>query len=170
MNGTYLVLPLILLILAFRIWRTGGRERPISMGRLWILPLIFMALVGASIYAQPVPVDVAVIDAYVIAVIAGFGAGWFRGRATQIAVDPETGGLKARTTPIGLLIIAVLVVVRMSARNYLNAHAAEWNVSPIVIIDGFMLFALGLILGWRIEMLLRCRRLLQQAGTAATKP
>jgi membrane protein CcdC involved in cytochrome C biogenesis len=55
----------------------------------------------------------------------------------------------------------------MSARDYLNAHAAEWNISPIVIIDGFMLFALGLILGWRIEMLLRCRRLLQQAGTDA---
>jgi membrane protein CcdC involved in cytochrome C biogenesis len=164
-NGAVLILPAILLLLALKIWRTGGRERPLRMSRLWVLPLLFTVLVGSGLVSQPVPLTVITIDAWVAAFIVGFGCGWFRGRTTHITVDAEGGGLKARTTPIGLVLIAGLVLIRLMARDYLSSHAEEWNISPIAIVDGFMVFALGLIYGWRIEMLLRCRRLLQQTNT-----
>jgi len=52
-----------------------------------------------------------------------------------------------------------LFLVRVLARSWLNLHAAEWGISPIAIVDGFMLLALGIVLGWRTEMILRCLRL-----------
>jgi membrane protein CcdC involved in cytochrome C biogenesis len=63
-------------------------------------------------------------------------------------------------TPVGLILIAVLLLIRRTAFDWLNAHSTEWHIAPTAIVDGFMLFAAGLILGWRIEMFLRCRRLL----------
>jgi membrane protein CcdC involved in cytochrome C biogenesis len=166
MNNLNLIFPAVLLLFAFRIWRTGGRERPIRVGRFWILPLIVTLVIGAGLLAQPVAMNVWTIDAFVVVFLLGFGCGWFRGRTTHISVDAESGGLKARATPIGLVLVAALIFIRLSARDWLYAHAEAWDIDPVAIVDGFMLFALGLIYGWRTEMLLRCLRLLKagQAG------
>jgi len=168
MNFPSLILPAILLLLAFRVWKRGGRERTIRIGRLWILPLVFTVIIAASIYAQPMPIDLnmTLIDAFVLAFAVGFGCGWFRGQTTHIAVDPESGDLKAKMTPVGLVLIAALILIRTSAFDWLNSRAAAWQIAPTAIVDGFMLFALGLILGWRIEMYLRCRRLRDAAAVA----
>ena len=166
MNSSYAILPIILLLIAFRIWRTGGRERPISVQRLWILPVIFTVPIVMGLMAQPIPLTMLTIDALAVVFVLGFGAGWLRGRTTHISVDAETGGLKAKTTPIALVFIAALFLIRMTARDWLNAHADEWGIDPIAIVDGFMLFGLGVILGWRIEMILRCLRLQKSAAAA----
>ena len=171
MNTSNLVMPAILLLIALRVWRNGGgRERPIRMARLWILPLIFVAVAGFTIYAQPMALVLTwwTVNVFLVAFALGLGIGWFRGQTTHIAVDPESGDLKARMTPIGLVLIAGLLLIRQSLFDWLNAHAVDWHIAPTAIVDGFMLFALGLILGWRLEMFLRCRRLLSGAAVESS--
>jgi uncharacterized membrane protein len=158
-NASYLIFPAILLLIAFRIWRTGGRERKIRISRLWILPAIFTLLIGSTLFAQPVDLTVSTTGAFIVVFAVGVGLGWLRGRTTHITVDAESGELRARTTPIALAFIAALFLVRVMARSWLNQHAAEWDISPIAIVDGFMLLGLGIVLGWRTEMILRCLRL-----------
>jgi len=158
-NGANFILPAILLLIAFRIWRTGGRERRIRPERLWILPAIVSLLIGIGIVSQPLTLSFLTVDALIVALLAGFGCGWLRGRATHISVDPESRELKARSTPVALVLIAALILVRLTARDWLNANAEAWQIEPAAIVDGFLLFAMGLVIGWRVEMMLRCRRL-----------
>ena len=159
----YVIPVVVLLLLAFRAWRTRGRQRDIRIERLWILPALFLLIVGGGIAAQPVPLATPLIAALLVAFIAGLGFGWLRGRMTRITIAPETHVLKASTNPLGYMLIAALFLVRILARNYLTENAAQWHVPPAAIIDGFMVLALGMIVGWQGEIFLRCLRLLAQA-------
>ena len=166
-----LVLPAILLLLAYRVWKRGGRERIVRVERMWILPLVFGSIIGLSIYSQPAALSLTfwVVNVLMLAFALGLVVGWLRGQTTQIAMDGESGQLKARMTPVGLVLIAALLLVRMSIFDWLSAHAAEWEIAPTDIVDAFLVFALGLVLGWRIEMFLRCRRLLAGAARSGSE-
>ena len=164
MNFGNFILPAILLLLALRIWRTGGRERRIRASRLWILPAIVSVLIGVGLISQPVTLSFLTVDSLVVAFVAGFGFGWLRGRTTHISVDPESGELRARSTPVALVMIAALILVRLTARDWLNANAEAWQIEPAAIVDGFLLFGMGLVIGWRVEMMLRCRRLMSDGA------
>lgn len=165
-DSAYLIIPVVLLVFAFRIWRTGGVERRVRIETMWIMPLIFILLVGSGIAASPPPMDPLIITILVIAAVAGLAVGWFRGRMVQITIEPETHTLKSRNSVMGMLVLAGLFLVRFGARELLTTHAADWHISLAAITDGFLILALGMIVGRRIEILIRCLGLLQQARQA----
>lgn len=160
------LMPILLLMLALRAWLGGARQRNIRIERLWILPAIFALLVGAGLTRQPPPLTFVTMGSLLVALALGFGLGWVRGRLTTITVEPETHTLKGQNSALGLVLIAGLFVVRAGARQWFSAHAAQWHVSPLVIFDAFLLLALGVIVGRRVEILLRCLRLLAAARAA----
>lgn len=76
----------------------------------------------------------------------------------HIAVDPETHALNQKASPAAMLFLIVLIAVRMAARGVIGE---ESGVSPAMLTDPLIAFALGMFTLQRVEMYLRARRLLE---------
>lgn len=165
-NYIYLVITAVLLLMAFRIWRTGGRERRVRIQALWIGPLFITVMIGFLIYADPPPITPIAITTMIAAFALGLIVGWFRGKMTSITIDVETRELKSKASLWGILLLAGIFGLRVVARNFLSSHAEDWHIPPTVITDGFLLFAAAMILGRRLEIFVRCIGLLRETRAA----
>ena len=149
----------IILIVALRL-RRMGTDQPLKLERLWVLPAIYLVIVAIS-FAEAPP-DATGWTLVGIGVVLGGLAGWYRGRAISIRVDPETGTLNQRASPLALIFLVVLIALRYGLR-ILAHQASPVHLSATTIVDGFLALAFGLIALQRLEMFLRGRRLLMEA-------
>lgn len=143
----------------------GARERALRIERMWIMPALVLIGVVASFAAQPPPRILALLAALAA---LGLGAlvGWWRGRTTRISIDPQSHALTSRASPIGMALVAGVVVLRLSLRDYAVGHASTLHVTTTEITDIFLMFAAGLVCAQRLEMWLRAGNLLEQARKA----
>lgn len=161
-----LVIPTVLLLYALRVSMRGSRQRTVRIETMWIAPLIYCVLIGVGIYAAPPPLTLLPLSVLAVGLMSGLGLGWLRGRGTAITIDTETHTLKREATAWGLVMLAALYLVREASGSYLSVHAADWNLPPVAVADAALLLALGSIVGRRIEIFIRCRRLLADARAA----
>jgi hypothetical protein len=164
--GGIVPLVIIVAVLAMR----NSRPRPLRIERLWIRPAIFIAMMGAALTAAAPPLDVFNIGLLVVALLVGGGMGWLRGRSMTIHVHPETHELSARASPLGLILIVGLLVVRFALRGAALESASFLHLSIIAIADAFVLLAVGMMVVQGLEMWLRARRLLAEAIVAKAGP
>lgn len=152
------LIPAAIFVLVFGLrMRRMSKERPLRLETLWIVPAIYLALVAATFVATPPrPLGWAIAAA---GLAAGAALGWQRGRAMRITVDPATHRLNHRASPLAMLILVALVVVRMVMRE----EGARLHLDAVLVTDTLLAFALGLFAATRAEMYLRGRRLLDQA-------
>ena len=170
MNPTYgsaagpwpYLIPLIIIALAIL---RNARTRRLRVERLWVAPVLILLAAALAISHTPSPGFVT-FTAWSLAFIVGSALGWWRGRFTQISVDPGTHALTSRTSPLGLLLILAVFALRALLRGALADHAATLHVSLAEISDGFLLFAVGVVCTYRLEIALRARRLLKDARAA----
>ncbi len=91
----------------------------------------------------------------------GAVAGWYRGKMIAISRDPETGSLTQKASPLALLLIAAVVIVKMGAKQYFGPGAAtQPGGAAMLLTDAFLGFGIGLLTATRAEMYLRVRRIL----------
>jgi len=145
--------------------------RKLNVEWMWVLPLIVLVMIGFGIYAQTTfqphaPFGAATYAGLFAALAAGCAVGWWRGKTIDIKRD-ETGALTAQASPLGLIFIFALVGVRYAMRGVLESNAQAWGLDLVALTDGFMLFAVGLVVVSRIEMWIRARNLQQGANPAA---
>lgn len=157
----YLV-PLLILVLVVR---RSLRERRLKADRLWVMPVLLLFVGGADIYNAPPRTPLA-IGAVAAALAVGAAVGWWRGRLTRIAVDPATHDLTSRASPIGVLLVGGLYVARYALRMYSLQHPATVPGEAAVVTDSLMVFAIATVSVQRLEMWLRCQRLLAEAVKA----
>jgi hypothetical protein len=153
--------------------RRGLRARKIKIESMWIFPAL-LVLAGASLFAAggvPSPMIMAELAA---GVAAGAIAGWYRGRLTLITIDPETHDLTSRTSPVGVVLIAVLFAVRYGIRLAFPGGAigqpGSLQDQASAITDALTLFAIAALVVQRLEMWMRCRKLLAEAQAAKAGP
>lgn len=157
------VIPLVLL--------RNRRPRTLRPEFLWVSPLIVMLAIGAGLWGisaggqGPLPADPLSLVIIAVGIALGAAFGWQRGRMTTIHKDAD-GVLKAQASPIGLLIIIAVLVARRALEPWLEAHAADWHVNPLAIIEAFMLFAAAMVVAQRVEMFIRARNI-RHGGTDA---
>ena len=151
-------LPLILL--------RNRRPRPLNPDRMWILPLFVVVMIGFGLWAsmtfaepRPAPFDLLSWSILGLGLLIGAAVGWQRGRMVVIHRAAD-GALTAQSSPLGMILIIALLLVRQAMRPWLQQHAADWHVNPLAIQDAFMLFAVGLVVVQRIEIWIRARRIL----------
>jgi hypothetical protein len=157
------VIPLVLL--------RNRKPRTLRPQFMWVMPLLVVAAIGAGIWGMSVsgrgdaPVDP--VSLLILAVGLGLGCafGWQRGKMTTIFKEPD-GTLKAQTSPLGLIIVIAILIARRALEPWLEAHAADWNINPLAILEAFMLFAAGMVVTQRIEMWIRARNI-QHGGSDA---
>jgi len=146
----------IVVAIALRL-RRMGQMRPLNLGGLWIVPALYL-LVAALMFVQLPPTGwVAIASA--VALLLGAGLGWQRGKMMHIHVDPETHALNQRASPAAMFFLIALILVRAGARGVLGQTG---GVSPAMLTDPLIAFALGMFSVQRIEMYLRARRLLEE--------
>jgi membrane protein CcdC involved in cytochrome C biogenesis len=150
----------ILAVLAFRL-RNLSRTRPLRVPTLLIAPVYLAAVSAFLIWRFPI----AGMDWVWMTVIFVLGAalGWYRGKMMHITVDPDTQSLLVKTSPMALIFLVGLIVVRMALREVFMENAAAWHVSFNLLTDGFVAFAFGLLAVNSLEMYLRAKRLLDEA-------
>ena len=149
---------IIIIVLAIRM----GKMRPLNLGSLWVVPAIYL-VVAALMFVQLPPTGwVAVASG--AGLLIGAAVGWQRGKMMHIEVDPETHALNQKASPAAMIFLIALIVVRMTARGIIGE---EGGVSPAMLTDPLIAFALGMFTIQRVEMYLRAKRLLEEARGGA---
>jgi predicted membrane-bound mannosyltransferase len=147
---------IVVVIMALRM-RGMSKMRPLKLGSLWIVPAGYL-VVAALMFVQLPPTGwVAVASAVGLAI--GAAVGWERGKMMHIHVDPETHALNQKASPAAMLFLIVLIAVRAGARSVLGETS---GVSPAMLTDPLIAFALGMFTLTRLEMYLRAKRLLEE--------
>lgn len=151
-------------ILAFRL-RRAMRSRPFNLKFIWILPSLFVALSVLTLTTLPPAGG----EWLWIALSLGVGAviGWFNGRTITLSVNIADGAVTAKATPLAMLFIVALVLVRIGLRAMMSAEATTYHLRPALIQNAFMALALGLFVTRAVEMGLRARRLKREAVITA---
>lgn len=142
----------------------NAKARPLSVVTMWIVPALLLAMmVGVTFVSHLGTIDYL----WVVLLFALGGAlGWQRGRLMPIHVDPETGRPMVKTSPAALIFIVALMAVRFVGRSFLESHATDWHINPMLVSDCFLAFAVGLLGVARVEMFIRARRLVGEHHSA----
>ena len=157
----YLVPVLIIGLVILR----NARARHLKVERLWVSPVLLLVLTATTFSQQHMPTPI-MIAADVAALALGATLGWWRGRFTKITVNPETHDLTSQASPVGMVLILAIMVIRQGVRGYATANAGALHVSVVEVTDAFLLLAVGLVCAQRLEMALRANRLLTEARAA----
>ena len=148
---------IIVVVMALRM-RRMGQMRPLKLETLWVVPVMYLVVAALMFWSLPPTGWVAIASA--VALVIGAAVGWQRGKMMQIHVDPETHALNQKASPAGMFFLIALIVVRSGARAVLGNNG---GVSPAMLTDPLIAFALGMFTLTRIEMYLRAKRLLEEA-------
>jgi hypothetical protein len=109
-NWLTALLPFVIIavVLALR-FRSMSRERPLNVGTLWVVPVIYVLLVGSMLLAlPPAPSGWGLVA---VGVVLGAVLGWHRGKLIRIERNAETGKLSQRASPVAMLLLGALVVL-----------------------------------------------------------
>lgn len=154
----YLIPLALVAVIIFR----NARARQLRIERMWVVPVLLLALSVLSISQQP-PSGPVGIGLDIAALAIGAFLGWHRGRFTRISVDPATQVITSQTSPVGMLMILVIFALRGGVRVYALQNANALHMSVADLTDAFLLLAVGLVCTQRLEMALRATRLLNEA-------
>ena len=148
---------IIVIVMGLRM-RRMGQMRPLNLNSLWIVPALYLVVAALMFFQLPPTGWVAIASAAALAV--GAAVGWQRGKMMHIHVDPETHALNQKASPAAMIFLIALIVVRTTARSVLGQ---ESDISPAMLTDPLIAFALGMFSVTRLEMYLRAKRLLEEA-------
>lgn len=148
---------IIAIVMALR-FRRMGRLRPLKLATLWIVPALYFVLAAVMIIELPPTYPVAL--ASIVGILIGAMIGWQRGKMMHIDVDPETHLLNQKASPAAMFFLLALVVLRTGARTLLGQSGA---VSPAMLTDPLIAFAVAMLSMTRLEMFVRAKRLLDEA-------
>jgi hypothetical protein len=153
------VIPIVVLALVLV---RNARARSLKIERLWIAPSLLL-LATVLTFINQKPPGLGMIGVYAVAFVVGALAGWWRGRLTNITINPETHELTSKASMIGILLVLGLFVVRRLGGAYAADHAADLHVSTLEVTDALLLLAVGLVCAQRLEIALRASRMLAEA-------
>jgi membrane protein CcdC involved in cytochrome C biogenesis len=147
---------IVVIVMALR-FRSMGKIRPLKLGSLWVVPTMYVVVAALMFIGLPPTGWVAIASA--VGLLIGAAVGWQRGKMMHIHVDPETHALNQKASPAAMFFLIALIVVRAGARTVLGQTG---GVSPAMLTDPLIMFAVGMFSVQRVEMYLRAKRLLEE--------
>jgi hypothetical protein len=168
--ATYLLPIVVLAIVGLRMMRQS-RGRPLKPSRLWIRPAI-LAVFLAIAFSHPPTLTLLSIAIFASAAVLGVGLGYVLASHQHLTIDPVTGTITSKTSPVGIALFlglfAARYVFRMvtlggQAPDRLMAHSDQ----VLMWTDAGLFFVLGLVSAQAWEIWRRVKPLLD--GHAAKK-
>jgi hypothetical protein len=152
----------VVIVMALR-FRSMSKERPLKVTTLWVVPVVYLLLVGSMIFTmKPSPMGWGLA---IIGLAIGLVVGWHRGKLIHIERNPDTGQLTQKASPLAMVLLLVLIVLKLGARDIFgDAAATQPGSNAMLLTDSFLGFALGLLSATRLELYLRARRLIDARG------
>lgn len=139
--------------------RSMSRERPLKVETLWVVPVVYLALVGWMLFA--LPPTVVGWGLLVLGLVVGAALGWHRGKLIRIDRNAETGELRQKASPLAMILLLALIALKLGARAIFGEAAAGHPASGAMLLtDTFIGFALGLLSATRLELYLRAKRIM----------
>lgn len=139
--------------------RSMSRERPLNVETLWVVPVVYLALVGWMLFA--LPPTVVGWGLLVLGLVVGAALGWHRGKLIRIDRNAETGELRQKASPLAMILLLALIALKLGARAIFGEAAAGHPASGAMLLtDTFIGFALGLLSATRLELYLRAKRIM----------
>ena len=131
---------------------------------MWIVPVLYSALVGFMLWAMPP--SIAGWEVFAGGAIVGGIIGWQRARLMHLHIDETSGAIMLRQSPAGLaVIVGIFLLRRLFLPSQAGGQVAGGTHPALPLLtDGLLGFALGMILGYRIELWRRARHLRAQAA------
>jgi hypothetical protein len=167
------ILPLIgpaiaILIIAWRM-RRATKGRPLKPNRLWIRPAVLVVIVGLMLL-HPAPITLRNVAIVGGALAVGVGLGYFLASHQHLTIDPATGAITSKLSPVGVLLFLALIAVRYAVRFATVGDGETGHLSGpqldamLVYTDAALFFALGLVSAQSWEIWRRAKALLTEAG------
>jgi hypothetical protein len=160
----YLFMALALVFVIRRGLRSMQGQR-IRAENLWMVPVLLVLVAAGSIAMQP-PHDSTGVGILAAATLAGAVAGWYRGKTVHITLDADTGMLTGRGSVIGMMLILAIYVGRMGVQTWARSHQ-DHSGTALLVADAALLFGCATLIVSRLEMWLRCRKLMADGTSAA---
>jgi len=167
--GPYLFPILIVALIARRAMRS--KPQRIRPGRLWIQPGYLGIGTLAALFSAHDP-GVLGILLFMVGAAAGIGAGYMRALHQEFSIDPETGNVMAKGTPIAALLFIGVFVLRFGL-NYLMKQGAPVPAHSgqlLVYADAMLIFAFAMSAASAWEIWRRTRPLIAEHKTSNGPP
>lgn len=159
MTAALLPFVIIAVVLALRM-RSMSKERPLKVGTLWVVPVLYLVIAGSMLFTlAPTPLGWGLL---VCGLGLGVALGWHRGKLIRIERSAQTGELSQKASPLAMLLLVILVVLKLGARAIFgDSGAMHPAAGAMLLTDAFIGFALGLLSATRLELYLRARKILE---------
>ena len=144
----YLIPILVLGLIAWRAKKSMA-GRAVKPSQLWIRPLIIAVVMLLVFATSPMPAPLG-FAFFIVAAAAGIGVGYFLARHQEFSIDPVTGRITSRTSPLGVILFVGLFALRYviklaitggQAPDKMMAHSAQF----VLYTDIGLFFALGVV-------------------------
>jgi hypothetical protein len=146
------------------------RPRRLQIERLWLLPAIYLVGLVSALAAAPPPITPVSIGLLIAGFLIGAVLGWQRARFTVIDVHPETHDLTSRASPIGIIFIFAILLLRVGARSFLAAPPDFLHLPVIAIGDALLVMVIATLTAQRLEIWRRASQMLAGARGGAGPP
>ena len=152
----------ILIILPILYFRMNKMLKPqrLKLRNLLIRPALMIFAAGALIAAAPPSLSEA--PWFVFAAAPAICGGWYWGKLTQLHVHPEDGTLMSSGSMAGVIVLALLVVLRLGLRAGIGLEAAALHVNAALLTDVSIVFTALLFSVRGLEIFLRARRMMPE--------
>jgi hypothetical protein len=162
--------PILVMVLVFWRMRRATQGRPLKPNRLWIRPAI-LAVFALLAFIHPAPITPLTTAIFIASAAAGVGLGYLSARHQHLTLDPATGTITSKLSPIGmalfLAIFAFRYVVRLVVEGGQPRPFGHPSSGVLTYTDAALLFALGLVAAQAWEIWRRAQSL---TGGAEKQP
>lgn len=160
--------PVIILLVVFWRMRRARVGRPLKPNRLWIGPAI-LCLFALLAFVHPAPITPVSLAIFVAAAAAGVGLGYLSARHRHLTLDPASGAITSKLSPIGMALFLAIFAVRYVVRLIVEGGQppqpfAHPSSGALLYTDAALLFALGLVAAQAWEIRRRAKALQAKSG------
>lgn len=165
-HTTSFLVPLLVFAI---IIRRSLRERKVKTNRMWLYPAILGAAALYTMAHEPMPGPGA-IAGFVGAAVAGAGLGYLRARHQQFSLDPATGEISSKATPIGMILIGGFFAARFGLEFYTHSRDVPHALGLQRATDIGLIFSFALMAAQRWEIWKRAQAMRAVKVPAETPP
>ncbi|GAA0557958.1 CcdC protein domain-containing protein [Rhizomicrobium electricum] len=162
------LMPVLVMGLVFWRMRKQSQGRPLKPNRLWVRPAM-LALFALLAFIHPAPITPLSLAIFVLCAAAGVGLGYLSARHQQLTLDPATGAIISKMSPVGIALFLAIFASRYIVRLVVEGGQPPGpfehpSSSVLTYTDAALLFALGLVAAQAWEIWRRAKALLGGAS------